>query len=72
MSSMDKMEVSRDTEFVASICSTHSHKHLGLGAGVAAVVKKGAASRMVARTTGWATEKPHLLDDDQHAQQSAW
>ena len=41
MSSMDKMEVSRDTEFVASICSTHSHKHLGLGAGVAAVVKKG-------------------------------
>ena len=52
---MDKMEVSSDTEFAASICSARSHKHLGLGAGVAAVVKKGAASWMAARTAGRAT-----------------
>ena len=44
--------MSIDTEFSRYETSTGSHTHLRLGAGAAAEVKQGAASRMVARTTG--------------------
>ena len=44
--------MSIDTEFSRYETSTGSHKHLRLDAGAAAEVKQGAASRMVARTTG--------------------
>ena len=44
--------MSIDTEFSRYETSAGSHKHLRLDAGAAAEVKQGAASRMVARTTG--------------------
>ena len=47
--------MSIDTEFSRYETSAGSHKHLRLGAGADAEVKQGAASRMMARTTGRAT-----------------
>ena len=52
LSNKEQEKVSIDTEFSRYETSAGSHKHLRLDAGAAAEVKQGAASRMVARTTG--------------------